>query len=318
MCINPKSTIAQLLFVSHPLPNFAKIVGELDTALDRCPAEHRSLTWDCEDVAIFEVDAMRIVLGYGDRPGKGYLCCLTIAVGPTTADGAVTALTRRHDGLCRMVVDRVQQRYPVEAVLWHEGAAPVTPDTIDNLLDGLPNRSEIADLQDVIRQQPAAEHDTAPQPQPTAAPAAEPVFSPMAEPIAEPVAIAAAPPRRAIRLTPHHAATRPEAATPVANDIPDLPRLQQEDLRRMRLALYPEEAPDYAAPPDQGVLARRLAVHAMNTTLIMVSLPVGAALLTYSVLRGEDMRLTGRAIALTGAALVFMQSHFGQQVLGLV
>jgi len=56
----------------------------------------------------------------------------------------------------------------------------------------------------------------------------------------------------------------------------------------------------------------------MNTTLIMVSLPVGGALLTYSVLRGEDMRLTGRAMALTGLALGLMQTSVGLQLIAMI
>ena len=291
----PKSTIAQLLFARQPLPNFAAIVGELDTALDRCPAERRRLSWDCEDVAIFELDDMRVVLGNSEAPGNGYLACLAIAVGPNTADAPQTALTRRHEGLCRMIADGVQQRYPVEAVLWHEAEGPVTSDTLDALLDALPNRTDLDRLECKIEIVAGTEVPAAPQP-----------------------AVLAA--RARIATATARAANQPEpdATTAAANDIPDLPRLFVEDLRRVREALYPEEAEGYVAPPDRGALARRLAAHAMNTTLIMVSLPVGGALLTYSVLRGEDMRLTGRAMALTGFAMGFMQTTFGQQIAAMM
>ncbi|MDP4032153.1 MAG: hypothetical protein Q8P60_04730 [Pseudorhodobacter sp.] len=289
MCATPKSTIAQLLFIRHPLPNFAQLVGELDTALERCPAEARSLVWDCDDVVVFELDEMRIVLGHSDTPGNGYLSCLTIAVGLSESDGEDSPLTRRHDGLCRLIVERVQQRYPVEAILWHEAAAPITSDTLDALLDALPNRTDLDRLQIDIGPAATATPDAAPTARPAMAPAAA--------------------------AEPDNTATM---AKPVANDLPDLPRLRHDDLHRMRLALYPEEAPGYIAPPDQGALARRLTVHAMNTTLIMVSLPVGAALLTYSVLRGEDMRVTGRAMALTGITLGLMQSPFGAQIMAMI
>jgi len=293
----PISTIAQLLFARHPLPNFAAIVGELDTALDRCPAERRSLRWDCEDVAIFELDDMRVVLGNSEAPGNGYLACLAISVGPNMVGAQESALTRRHEGLCRMIADGVQQRYPVEAILWHQAENPVTSDTFDNLLDALPNRADLDRLECEIETMAAPDAPAAPQP-----------------------AVLAA--RARIAATTARAADQADQPAPdvttVANDIPDLPRLFVEDLRRVREALYPEEAEGYVAPPDQGALARRLAAHTMNTTLIMVSLPVGGALLTYSVLRGEDMRLTGRAMALTGLALGLMQTSVGLQLIAMI
>ncbi|MDP3959362.1 MAG: hypothetical protein Q8Q26_04695 [Pseudorhodobacter sp.] len=295
MHATPKSSIAQLLFTQPPLPNFAAIVGELDTALDRCPADRRSLSWDCEDVAIFEIDDMRVVLGNSEAPGNGFLSCLAISVGPNMIGAQESALTRRHEGLCRMIADGVQQRYPVEAVLWHEAEGPVTSDTLDNLLDALPNRTDLDRLECEIEIVTANDAPAAPQP-----------------------AVLAA--RARIAASTARAANQPvpDAATVAANDIPDLPRLFVEDLRRVREALYPEEVEGYVAPPDKGALARRLAAHTMNTTLIMVSLPVGGALLTYSVLRGEDMRLTGRAMALTGLALGLMQTSFGLQIVAMI
>ena len=56
------STIAQLLFVKLPSLNFADLVSELDSALLRCPSLKRSITWDCDDVAMFDLDGARIVL----------------------------------------------------------------------------------------------------------------------------------------------------------------------------------------------------------------------------------------------------------------
>lgn len=294
----PKSTIAQLLFVHPPLPDFSAIVSELDKALDRCPAERRSVTWDCEDVAFFELDDMRVALSISDAPDNGFLSCLAISVGPNMIGAQESALTRRHEGLCRMIADGVQQRYPVEAILWHQAESPVTSETLYNLLDALPKRADLDRLECEIEIMAANDAPAAPQPAVLAARAR----------IAASTARAADPANQPV----------PDATTVAANDIPDLPRLFVEDLRRVREALYPEEAEGYVAPPDKGALARRLAAHTMNTTLIMVSLPVGGALLTYSVLRGEDMRLTGRAMALTGLALGLMQTSFGLQIVAMI
>jgi hypothetical protein len=259
MCAVPKSTIAQLLFAEHPIPNFARIVGELDAALERCPAKVRSLVWDCDDTAVFELDAMRIVLAHAEQPKRDYLCCLTLSVGPARPEGDPSALARRHDGLCRLLVERIMTRYPAEVVLWHDSPGIVTPDVLDALLEALPNRRDLGGE------------------------------------VVAPVAAAEVP-----------------LLALVANDLPDLPRRQANELQRVRAALYPAVPEPVAV--ERPSTQMRLAVHAVNATLIVVALPVGAALLTYSLLRGEDMRLSARAVALTGAALGVLQSPLGQQV----
>jgi hypothetical protein len=54
----------------------------------------------------------------------------------------------------------------------------------------------------------------------------------------------------------------------------------------------------------------------MNATLIMVALPVGAAMLTYSVLRGENMRLTSAALVATGFAATVLQGPMASALIG--
>ena len=99
----------------------------------------------------------------------------------------------------------------------------------------------------------------------------------------------------------------------IANDMPDLPPLQATELDRIRHALYPEDAPGDTPP-----LSQRLTIYAVNTTLMLVALPVGAALMTYNILGGEDLKTTARAAALTGAAIGFAQTMLGHYVLSMV
>ncbi|MDB5665303.1 MAG: hypothetical protein JWS11_1846 [Cypionkella sp.] len=89
-----------------------------------------------------------------------------------------------------------------------------------------------------------------------------------------------------------------------SNDRPDLPLPKNPELARLRTALYPEVEPP---PPHLISPQMRLAAHTMNATLIIVALPVGAAMLTYSVLRGENMRLTSAALVATGIASTLLQ-----------
>ena len=99
---------------------------------------------------------------------------------------------------------------------------------------------------------------------------------------------------------------------------PDLPRPRNPELARLRMALYPAAPiPAPAAAEDHGSTQMRLAAHAMNATLIMVALPVGAAMMTYSVLRGEDMRLSTAAMVATGLGVTVLQSPLAQSFLAL-
>lgn len=96
----------------------------------------------------------------------------------------------------------------------------------------------------------------------------------------------------------------------IANDTPDLPRERNAELARVRAALYP---PAEQAPPAQSIQLR-LAAHAMNATLIVVYAPLGAAVMTYSLLRGEDMRISARLMVLVGLLAGFGQSNLGQNM----
>ncbi|HSF63721.1 MAG TPA: hypothetical protein VLA78_05005 [Paracoccaceae bacterium] len=70
-----------------------------------------------------------------------------------------------------------------------------------------------------------------------------------------------------------------------------------QELARLRSALYPPEDDTRAAEQPSPQL--RLAAHAMDATLIVVAPPVGAALMTYGLLRGSNLVRSGRAMAVT-------------------
>ncbi len=74
------------------------------------------------------------------------------------------------------------------------------------------------------------------------------------------------------------------------------------NLHIYREALYP---PEELLEQLQGSkpLPQRLTIYTMNVTLIAISAPVGAAMMTYSVLGREDMSVMARAMALTGTAI---------------
>lgn len=95
-----------------------------------------------------------------------------------------------------------------------------------------------------------------------------------------------------------------EAAIESEEALPDddLPPLDMVDtmrrMRRLRRHLWKDR--------KTMVLPQRMLVHVLNTTMIAVAPPVGAALATYSCLRGESMRATATAMVMTGFSLFAM------------
>lgn len=95
-----------------------------------------------------------------------------------------------------------------------------------------------------------------------------------------------------------------------------LPGGQNEaDLRDMRARIY---SPDPAAlnAEEKPSVPLRLATHAISLSLVATALPVGAAVLTYNLLKGEDIKVTARLTTLTGLALAVLAGnpHLAQAI----
>lgn len=183
-----------------------------------------------------------------------------------------------HEDMCSRLVDRIQTRFDPVAVLWCQADGVIGAEVIDELLDALPHLGvllpDIDSLVAALSQQDS-------------------FLSRPAEPV---ITSAKAKPRCLTPVTP-------------ANDQPDLPRPRDVELQNVRHALYPdlEQGPPYTTQ-------MRLAVHCLNATLILVWTPMGAILMTYSILRGENMRLSSRVMAVTGTLLALAHSPLGMTV----
>lgn len=308
------STIAELLFLQAPPMNFARLVGDLDAVLTRVHQTDRILTWDCEDIASFDMPGTRIVLATSENPRPGVAASLTISVGPShlppaRIDCDEPGKMSRHAEFCSKLVERVQPRLRADAIFWHQCEGPVESDLIDHLAYSVPADAE-----------PEVKHHA--------------VFDQLDDQNIDAVyargfGTCDAKSGAKSDLKPHHAPkpgpdagapgakakarTSPPKAAP-SNDQPQIPRQRNLELERVRTALYPAPTPP---PPHLVSPQLRLAAHTMNATLIMVALPVGAAMLTYSVLRGENMRLTTAALVATGFASTLLQSPFGQQLVSI-
>lgn len=130
-------TICQLVCAAETQVNFARLVGDLDSVLHRFASCPVNLTWDCEDIALFDMPGTRILLGWNEGIGLNGHSCLTISVGPSPIT-AVAGQFPAHDTMCVQLAERVQRRIPHEAVLWHHIPGVATSETLDELVDALP------------------------------------------------------------------------------------------------------------------------------------------------------------------------------------
>ena len=260
------SVIAELTFIEAPPINFARLVADLDSVLARLHTKNRQLTWDCEDVAIFDMPGTRIALAYNDSPRAAVAATLTLSVGPSQVAalaGGDAPIPAQHGVLCSKLVERVQARLKPDAIVWHETDAVVTVEVIDSLSTPTP----------LARPRPAADH---------------PIYT--------------APDISGV----DESYARGHQGSYMRPQRPPL-RHHDRDLTRLRAALYP--------PVDKTQVPKtsnqmRLAAHAMNASLITVSLPLGVAVLGYGLIKGDNMRLTARMMVLTGCATAFGRSDF--------
>jgi hypothetical protein len=61
-----------------------------------------------------------------------------------------------------------------------------------------------------------------------------------------------------------------------------------------------------------------MTVYVMTITLMVLSFPIGFAMLVYNVLRGENLQATARIMSLTGVGLGFTTVNVSQALAGIV
>ncbi len=332
--------IASLVFARPPAINFAACVAELDAALRDVWADNYNLFWGHDNLVIFNVDSSRVVLAFGDhiparadtsRPKAAPVSqqasdCLVIAIGLGPLIGRSTQIADHSAALLRVIVDRFQKQFSADLVLWSEIDHVFTPDDFDVLvahsMTALSTNPPLVRNDPLVVRQPPMSHRFG-------VPDVERLMLRLEGQITTRIAAnAATAPRPPLQKVSEKAVTtRPIGSLPlaargnglvvvpaIANDLPDLPHPMTAEMHTIRRALYPEPA----AGRQRAPLPQRLTVYTLNTTLMLVALPVGSAILAYNVLRGEDLTASSRAIALSGTLLGLAQTPFCKSLLDLV
>ncbi len=295
MTIPLRSTIAQMLYPTEKALDFPRIVAELETVLTRLRGEALDIDWDCDDIVYFDTDDTRIMLSCAQYGRTGQETCLIVAVGPSDLQYAIGgAPDLSHPGLCSRLVERIRSQNTPEVILWSEVEGPMNSDVADALMDRLapiPAAAQplppVDSILDAVLKTDQSKTDTSRL-------AAE------ARGRVRPSAMRPNPMRQNEDGTTRPA-QRPMAARPAAAD---------ETQVRLRRAFGRPKAGE----PRRAATPVRVLAHTMNAATILVYPPIGAAVMTYSLLKGEDIRLSARIMSVAVALLGLTQTPFGQTV----
>jgi hypothetical protein len=315
------STIAQLFFVRPPVLNFARLVADLNDGLRDCPVSDRRLTWDHDDIAIFDLEDSRITVSYVEDLDGPHAACLSLSVGFAEDADPHSPIGRRQSAIARVMVDRITTRFPPDDVQWIETEAVVTSDIIDGLIElvhgkpapqedavrPLPDRIAPADYDRILDE---LEGRLLMQRQATEA-RNTPALSGRSLPV--PGRLARYRRNARARRMNRDAAPHQGPVIDIANNLPDLPGADLTEAQMIRMALYNTKT-GITGPSTE----LRLATHAMNATMMVIALPIGASMMTYSILRGENLHASARMLAIIGTLAGLEYSPFGAQLLSMI
>lgn len=291
--------VVQLFFPFPTTINVAFVVSDLQAFMSGLGLTNPEITWDREEIVILEEGPLKIVLGWGDAANAPRACHLTLGfeqVRDPFADPAPEEARDVHFGPIEQMVERITDRYQPERVLWCDFDLPLTADTLEVMADKLTMKA-VADR--ALRERPL--HHLA---QPVTEEEAEATLMRMPRL-----------PRRVERreLLPKSdrpaAFAEPKAPTPIAAATPAnipagplspaMPKVARvAELDRIRTALYPDPEPVAARKVDPMPL--RIAVQVLNLVLMVVWLPLGAAVMALACWRGGDIRMSAHALVVAG------------------
>lgn len=123
--------IAALEFFDPPEMDFPDIVEEFDIASQRLAPQLRRLTWDGEDIALIDRDAVRIALGWLPAKSTNHPSYLVLAVGPRNAKHNAALDPAAYEMLTRRMVERVRGYLPFDAVLHGAATRPIGSALLD-------------------------------------------------------------------------------------------------------------------------------------------------------------------------------------------
>mgnify|MGYP001804813811 CR=1 FL=1 len=124
-------SVVAMEFKARPSLAFLDLVEELDIAFQMVDSRTRSLTWDCEDVAIIDRDFVRVAMGWLPSHGKGQPWHLVVAVGAAPDEDLSKIEMSSYDFVADRILERTKEFLPSTAVLRGAASQPIGPALID-------------------------------------------------------------------------------------------------------------------------------------------------------------------------------------------
>ncbi|MEQ9259072.1 MAG: hypothetical protein RIG84_08220 [Roseovarius sp.] len=154
-------SVVALEFRRRPSINFADIVEEFDIAFQMVDSRTRSLTWDCDDIALIDRDSLRVALGWLPAKEDQGAWHLVIAVGlpPQARNDQIDLASINF--LADRIVERTREFLPFNAVMHGEATQPVSADLIDTVFDLLRTSTSDMASDTATRRKPASKRPEA-------------------------------------------------------------------------------------------------------------------------------------------------------------
>lgn len=311
------SLIASLVYARRPTLNFAIAVSDMDAALREVGSNSYHLRWDQDDLVMFDIDGARVVLGLGDTRAapsgriSAMVATLVIAIGPGPKSSHANKLSKHAAPLLSAIVERFHASHPPEFTLWSELPNVFSADDFEMALEEASEALTVGRVNRSSATRPPTVLDANSR---FGVPEVERLMQRLVKHVApRPVSLVPPMPAAKSRKVAAPVAIEGQQAAPAelprnpdfANDAPSLPHPMTHEMRNIRSALYPDQPVNRGK--SKAPLPQRLTIYTMNTTLMLVALPVGSAILVYNMIRGEDLNMNARAIAATGTLVGLAQ-----------
>ncbi len=296
MTVLNTNTFASLSFDHHTQFDFESLVAEFQQALESGVSAPARMKRTGEQLASFDIGPARISLAYSnetfDRDSySNQKASLAVFVG--TAADALQPLTQDdRAAICKGVLDRVEAVHPCDHRVWGETDRDISGIALE---DGQTDDAPIS----TIAPKRVRKLDTASRslrPYNVDVGDAFDEMQIMAPALVPEVIRPTHPARHADRVGGSAARALPRMVAIGAN------QTTARDQMIVRNAFRADADEDDIQAIDRPV-AHRVAIYTLNTSLVVICLPVGAAMFSYCALGRENLNAVGRAMALTGIAL---------------
>jgi hypothetical protein len=317
-----KCKIAAMCYTQKTNLDFQALTIEIGCALRKTGQGSTHRHDHYSDVVLFDLSDVRIALAHTDLrlefSGDGALSefaeCLTISVSGTVdiPDAVVTSADLAL--LLQGVVDCIEHRLPSDQAFRFERDEIFTEVIYDQLIEHIWTMTQSSDAHAQDRARDSA--CTIKKQALIAIPrSAQPSGH---QPDDAPPAVKTKSAHEQFSKWPTHPAAA--ADTKGAQALARSKGSSKEDAERIRLALYPlDENQDDALFENKTTQTtlHRAAIHTLNTSVMVFSLPVGAFLLTLSMAGRESMVLSSRLTAMTGSTIGLAQTQQLQSILSI-